>query len=445
MYRLLLIFAFAITLLSYGCNDPITIVNTPDEEIDIIYTEAYQVDTKTIEGEISSTYNLGVNFRTYLLGELDDPIFGKSTSNINVELDFLVGIPDFENAVLDSAVLIMQYDTLGFYGDTTATYNIEVRQLTEIMNADTLNSDTVWSVDPTIIGSRTIIPSVSDSIIINNHLAEGEPQKIGPELRIPMEDDFGQMIIDADDSNYLSSESLLDFINGLQITATTDKSAMMGLNLNDLNNLSGLNKLRIYYTTPDTTEVFDFSFTARTASTFTHDFSGAQIEGYLTDENHNGDDFAFFQGMSGVEAEFSFPNLDELKDRIINNAELVYYSIADPNEVNIINDPIDISTLTYVNEDGERTLTTDATLGINPGPYSTVLGGNLELIDQANGIYRTTVNLTSHVNTVFNSDNLTTNVILTPLQRSERSSRSIIFGSGNPQYKPVLKITYTNI
>ncbi len=445
MYRLLLIFTFAITLLGSSCNDPITIVNTPDEEIDIIYTEDFVVETKTIVGEVSSTYNLGVNFSTYLLGSLDDPIFGKSTSNINIELDYLAGLPDFTDAILDSAVLIMDYDTLGFYGDSTAIYNIEVRQLVEQMNVDTIRSDTIWQVDPTIIGSRTIRPSAYDSLTIASHLAEGELIKIGPELRISLENDFAQMIIDADESNYLSSASLLEFINGLQITATTDKSAMMGLNLNDLNNFSGVNKLRIYYTGPDTTEIFDFSFTARSASSFTHDYTGAEMEGYIADENHNGNDFAFFQGMSGVEAELSFPNLEVLKDNIINKAELVYYSIADPSEMNVINDPIDVATVTYINEDGDRTLTTDASLGINPGPYASILGGSLELIDEPNGIYQTSVNITSHLNTIFNSDNLTTNVILTPLQRSERSSRSIIFGSGNPQYKPVLKITYTNI
>lgn len=444
MYRLLLVFTFAITLLGTSCNDPITIVDNPDEEIDIIFEE-YEVDTKTIQGEVSATYNLGVNFTTYLLGELDDPVFGKSTSNINIELDYLIGLPNFTDAVLDSVVLIMAYDTLGFYGDTTATYNIEVRQLVEQMTGDTIKSDVMWDVDPMVIGSKTIVPSVYDSLVITNHLAEGALDTIAPELRIPMEDSFGQMILDADDSNYLSSESLLEFINGLQISASTDKSAMMGLNLGDLNNFSGINKLRIYYTDPDTTKVYDFSFTSRTASTFIHDYSGSSMEGYLADENHNSNDLAFFQGMSGVEAEMSFPTLDVLKDNIINKAELVYYSISDPNEVDIINSPVDLATLTYVNGDGERTLTTDASLGVNPGPYASILGGVPELVDQANGIYRTSVNLTNQLNTVFNSDILTTNVILTPLQRSERSSRSIIFGSGNPQYKPVLKITYTNI
>ena len=444
MYRLLLVFTFAITLLGTGCNDPITIVETPDAEIDVIYTEAYEVETKTILGEVSSTYNLGVNFSTYLLGALDDPIFGKSTSNINIELDYLIGIPDFDGAILDSAVLMMGYDSLGFYGDTTAAFTIEVRQLLEQMVGDTLLADTVWNVDPTVIGSRTIIPSIYDSITINSHISGGEPVVIGPQLRIPMENDFIQTLIDADPENYLSSESLLEFINGLQISATTDKSAMMGLALDDLNNFSGTNKLRIYYTT-DTTEVYDFSFTSRTASTFVHDFSGSMMEGYLADEDHNGDDFAFFQGMSGVEVELSFLNIEELKENIINKAELIYYSIADPNEVNFINKPIDLATLTYQNIENTRTLTTDASLGLNPGPYTSILGGSPVLVDEANGIYRTSVNLTNHLNTVFNTDVPTTNVILTPLQRSERSSRSIIFGSGNPQYKPVLKITYTNI
>lgn len=446
MYRLLLIFTFAITLLGYSCNDPITIVDGPgEEEIPVVFTDTFTVDTKTIQGEISSTYDLGINYTTYLLGALDDPIFGKSTSNIYLELDFQTSAPtDFDVATLDSAVLIITYDTLGFYGDTTARYDIEVRQMIEQMQGDTIESNQVWATDPTIIGSHSIVPARYDSLTIASHLVEGEAVTIAPQLRIPMTNSFAQTLLDADAANYADRQALLDFVNGLEISATTDKSAMMGLDLGDITNFSGINKLRVYYTT-DTTKVFDFSYRSRTASTFTHDVVDSEVENYIIDESHNSDDRAFFQGMSGVEVEFSFPTIEELKDKIINNVELVYHSVSDPNEVNIINDPVDLATLTYVNSESERTLTTDASLAVNPGPYVNILGGNPILIDEDNGIYQTTVNLTSQFNTVFNRDDITSNVILTPLQRSERSSRTIIFGSGDAQYKPVLKITYTNI
>lgn len=449
MYRLLLIFTFAITLIGYGCNDPITIVDNPDVEIDILFTDTFSVDTRTIVGDITSTYDLGINYTTHLLGALDDPIFGTSTSSIYVELDFLTALPsDFDLSLLDSAVLVIEYDTLGFYGDTTARYDIEVRQMIEQLSGDTINSNQVWATDPTIIGSRSIVPGRFDSIFVGNHVVDGQIDSLGPQLRIPMTNSFGQMLLDADDANYSDSEALIDFINGLEISATTDKSAMMGLDLGDITNFSGVNKLRLYYTDDTTARIFDFAFRSRTASTFVHDVVGSEVEPYLTDGNHNDDDFAFYQGMSGVEVEISFPTIGELEDRIINNAELVYYSVSDPSEVNIINKPVDLATLTYINEEENRTLTTDASLGINPGPYTSVLGGNPVLVDQINGIYKTTLNLTSQFNTVFNSDGLlTSNVILTPLQRAERSSRTIIFGPGaaDLEFRPVLRITYTNI
>jgi len=447
MYRLLLIFTFAITLLGVSCNDPITITDIPGQvEIPILYTDTFSVNARTIEGEITSTYDLGVNYSTYLLGELDDPIFGKSTSKTYIELDFRSGTPsNFEGTTIDSAVLIIGYDNLGFYGDTTARYDIEVRQMIQQLEGDTIESNQVWATDPTIIGSRSLIPSRYDSLEILNHVEEGVIDTVGPQLRIPLTNTFGQMLLDADGENYLSRESLLEFINGLELSATSDKSAMMGLDLGDAANFSGINRLRLYYSEVDTAEIFDFSFTSRTASTFEHDVTGSELANYLANENHNGNDKVFVQGMSGVEVEFSFPTIEEVRERIINRAELVYYSISDPNEVDIINAPIDLATLTYINDDEVRTLTTDASLGVNPGPYSTILGGTPVLVDEENGIYQTTVNLTSQFNTVFNRDFLTSNVILTPLQRSERSSRSIIFGSGDTQYKPVLKITYTDI
>ncbi len=451
MYRLLLIFTFAMTLLGYSCNDPITIELPNKNDIEIIYSDTYSVNSKTILGEISSTYDLGINYTTYLLGSLDDPFFGKSTSDIYLELDFAGSLPDFTNAVLDSTVLVVEYANNGFYGDTLAVYDIEVRRMIEQMEADSTLSDKTWMLDPTVIGSHSVVPSRYDSITIASHLVDGVDVKVGPQLRVPMSMEFGQELLDADPDNYTTSENLIEFINGLNISATSSTSSMMGLNFSDAANFAGNNKLRIYYKdiTPDSTtnEVFDFSFKARTASTFVHDIQGSLVENYIADEDYNNDDFIFFQGMSGVEAQMDFPNIEELRDKIINKAELTYYSVSDPNETNMINSPVDISTLTYVDIDGERTLTSDASFGVNPGPYGTVLGGIPQLIDETNGIYQTKVNITSHLHTVFSQVGVSTSVILTPLQRSERSSRTIIFGSGtsNTDYKPVLEITYTNI
>ena len=444
MYRLLLIFTFAITLLGYSCNDPITIGIPTNTDLDIIYTDTFAVKTKTVQGEVTSTYDLGVNYTTYLLGSLDDPFFGKSTSDIYVQIDFAGSLPDFTDAVLDSTVFIVEYAENGFYGDTLATFDVEIRRMLEIMDGDTTLSDKTWAIDPAVIGSRSFVPSRTDSITIASHLAEGVPINVGPQLRVPMTMDFGQELINASSENYSDSDALLEFINGFNISATPSSSSMMGLDFSDVSNFSGINKLRVYYTTPDTTKVFDFSFRSRTASSFTHDVEGYAMKDYLADEDFNGNDLAFFQGMSGVEAQFDFPSVDELKDKIINKAKLTYYSVSDPSETNMINIPVDIATLTYKNIDGERTLTSDASFGISPGPYTSILGGVPVLVDEANGIYQTTVNLTSHFNTIFNQDGISSSVVLTPLQRSERSSRTIIFGSGNVEYKPVLEVTYTD-
>ncbi len=445
MYRLLLIFTFAVTLLGYSCNDPITIELPEKDDIEIIYTDTFSVNSKTIQGEISTTYDLGINYTTYLLGALDDATFGKSSSDIYVEIDFAGSLPDFTNATLDSVVLIVEYDNNGFYGDTLATFDIEVRRMTEQMTGDSTLSTKTWSVDPTIIGSRSIVPNRFDSIAIGSHLDPGTTINVGPQLRIPMTMEFGQELLDADPENYTDSDALIEYINGLNISATASSSSMMGIDLSDVTNLSGTNKLRVYYTTPDTTEIFDFSFRSRSASTFVHDTQGSKVENYLANENFNNDDFAFFQGMSGVETQIDFPSVEILRDKIINKAKLTYYSVSDPSETNVINTPVAISTLTYIDSEGERTLTSDATFGINTGPYSSILGGLPVLIDETNGIYQTTVNLTNHLHTVFSQEGVSSSVILTPLQRSERSSRTIIFGSGSVQYKPILEITYTNI
>ena len=50
MYRLLLIFTLALTLLGYSCNDPITIGIPTEDDIEIIYSDTFSLNTKTLLG-----------------------------------------------------------------------------------------------------------------------------------------------------------------------------------------------------------------------------------------------------------------------------------------------------------------------------------------------------------------------------------------------------------
>ena len=44
MYRLLLIFTLALTLLGYSCNDPITIGIPTEDDIEIIYSDTFSLN-----------------------------------------------------------------------------------------------------------------------------------------------------------------------------------------------------------------------------------------------------------------------------------------------------------------------------------------------------------------------------------------------------------------
>lgn len=446
MFRSHWIFVIAIAILSISCNDPITIGTDIEDPIELVFTDTITLDTKTVQGDTTATFTLGVNNTTYLLGALDDTYFGQSNSEIYFELRYGSTLPDFQGSTLDSVVLVLQYDTLGVYGDTTAVYDVEIRQMDERMEGDTIRSNRTFALQSDIIGSKSFVPRLTDSIMIDSHTdTVTDLVTISPQFRIPMTTAFGDFLFNADPINYVDDETLEEFIKGLYIKATPSSSSMIGLNLGDANNLSGANALRVYYTDEeDVKRIYDFTLSSRTFAHFDHDISGSAVEAYLADEDFNGDDLAFYQSMSGVEAEFSFPSIIQFQDAIINKAELVYYStILDP-QMDQVLDPIDLTTTTYINTDGERVLTVDASIAISNGPYTSVLGGVPERVGDLN-VFKHTINMTNHVNTLLNNPELARNVRLTALQRSERSSRTIIFGSGASQYQPVLRLSYTNI
>lgn len=455
MYKFQLLAALVVFLLATGCNDPITIGSEIETNIDVQFTDTLQLKTSTVSSEPNATFSLGVNYNTYLMGELNDPVFGKSTSDVymNVGLTFA---PDFSGAFLDSMVLLVKYDTLGFYGNRLASYDIKLHQLTEKVEGDTINSDQVFAYGDDIIGGRyysSINPR--DSVEVENHLDSSKIVKKVPHLRIPFDYQFAKTFLEADSATYSSVEDFEEFFKGIYMTASTSDNGMIGLDLGDVTNSSGtgsagINSIELYYHYFDNLAeqvngVYKYALSPVTFSHFEHDYAGSVVEPYLEDPDYNNRDLAFYQGMAGVETVIDFPHIRNFSDKIINKAELIYYGTIMPEPTpDYIWDPVDIATVTYLNEDGEQVLTADATIGLSPGPYSSFLGGIPTQVGDT-PIYKHTINLTNHFSSIINNPERVTSIKLTSLQKSERSSRTIIFGSGdNSQYKPVLKLTYTN-
>lgn len=181
----------------------------------------------------------------YILGAINDPIFGKSSAEIvtsysipNTAASFSFG----NNAVVDSVVLQLRIgNDSTWIGDVNAIHDIKVYEMTEKLSYDSVYySNRNYSKSTTVVGSynQKFSPtdSLSDTYIYST-------VKIPPCIRIKLSDDFKQKLQNA---NTFNSSNFYDIYKGFAIVDESNFGVGQGgfwyLNLN-----SSYTSMVVYY------------------------------------------------------------------------------------------------------------------------------------------------------------------------------------------------------
>ena len=445
----------AIIVISIGCNDGSIIGNDllENEAIELAYDDNFELVAKTIRGDSIATYRVGTTASTYLLGELDDPVFGKSSSVIYTGMTVGSSTPDFSESTLDSIVLELEYDSTGFYGDNNVVHNIEVFTVEEDwLNRDTIYSDETFATSMMPVGAKSFVPDFrGDSIRFQVRVTDVDSFiTLSPRISIPLDNAFGQMILDNTDAT-VNDTSLIDAFKGLYIKSTTDGSSMMGLNFIKSGTISTIiPKVAVYYTqqTDDGPEKRTYNYLLRDEpySEFKLDNFGSPVGNSINDVIA-GEDFFYNQGMSGVNSEVTLPDLSSLKGNLINSAQLVLTIADDENE----SYPYNARFILSKYEDGvsgDRELIEDLVKdGVTLTTGLAILDGAPKRTVHENGDSITTVtfNITDYTRNLINSDEVTSPLVVSPVGRSESARRTIFCGSKHPDYPAKLRIAYTII
>lgn len=311
-------------------TDSIGLDVDPSTGIAGTFTDTVTVRTSTVREDSILTNSLN----QYPLGYFNDPILGKTTSNIALSLTMANSSTTFGTApTLDSAVLVLHYGD-EFYGDSTSKFQIEVRQLAESLNkAKSYYNNTSFNVNSAIIGNQLVTVRRKDSVKITE-IVTGKPDVIktkAPQIRIPISASFiNNNFINAAATNFSTQALFMKFIKGLHLRVNEAQSSGAGgiafLNLSDSS------RLDIYYKTKsgatvDTTKIsFPISNGSEpVAAQFTHDYSGTSVQTQLNNPTTQYD-VTYVQGLAGVRTKVRFPYLDKLKELgniTINKAELI--------------------------------------------------------------------------------------------------------------------------
>lgn len=430
------IWAFVLLFLVTGCEEA-TLVGSDilaGEQLELGFNSETKLTASTVTSELLDTRN---NF-TYMVGQLDDPIFGKTNAELYMTIIRDITLPDLTDATVDSLVLIMEHDTSGIYGDTLAMHQLQVFRMREsILDFDTIYNNQSFMTDMTPIGETMIGVNPFDSLTIKDP-ATGEDERIPAQIRIPLDVAFGEEIVAAL-PDIETDTGFVSVFNGLKVTSIPDRSSLLGINPQGT---SGLAKMTMYYHKGEDTTTVNFRIVTNTSAFIEHDQSGYPIDEFIGDPL-KGDSLLFMQGMAGPEVELDLDDVRNLGDIFINYAIL---------ELTIAELPMDneglyrtvSNTITTEKQEGETLLTEDVLSVLNTSNFTNVFGGNIQS-EEVDGVTvrKVRLNVTRQVKKIIEDPSYDSKINVSPLFKIERPQRMVFYGPGHSMYPAKLNITFT--
>lgn len=380
-------------------------------------------------------------------GQINDPVFGRSQSDIYTLFRMNSLNPNFKNATVDSIVMYLNYDGLGIYGDTLQAQTLRVHRLdaSALIQWDKdYYSNQSFPVGQQIgeVTNFLPTPNISTTLFDTTNKA--------PYVRIPLDNAFGQEILNLDSLDRTADTTFWRKLRGIRITAEPAGSpgAMLAF---DLNNTT-FSRVRMYYKlatdTSSQSRTYDFSFVGGNKLTnFTHDYSSVPVGSQI---NQEPGDYLFLQGMSGLRMKVEIPYAHLMGKIAVNKAELEL-SIADYPGDNPLLTPARQIVLTEILGDTTVSLTSDVlySLGSTGTGGFDRFGGFPEMeTDNGMSINRYRLTLTRRFQAMADNssgDIKNQTVYLNVYPQSRSAMRSIIFSPKSSTFPAKLALKFTKV
>jgi hypothetical protein len=318
-----------ILIAASSCNEESVVglnVQPASDLLNVGWKDTTTLVTTTVREDSLHTDNSVIVGADALIGTYIDPVFGKTSASLYTQLRLPTNSPDFGiNPQCDSIVLSLTYSS-GFYGKKERKQQrISVYQLSGTMSEtnDYYSNNTLSYLSNDLANGHVFTPRPTTNVVVMG-------DTIKPHLRVPLENNFGQVILN--NPAHLASNSLFqNFTKGLYITSDLVSPVSGEGNILHFKMGDAQSKLTIYYHNSNTINNdslrYDISLSSVTRySAFSHDYTTAYsyLQNALTTASV--DTALFIQSLAGTKAKIEFPYLMNWKDSgkiAINRAELV--------------------------------------------------------------------------------------------------------------------------
>ena len=418
---------------------------TDSEFTSVEQTDTFSLTARAIKSDSVTTapiYELlssSSDFRRpYMLGALNDPVFGRSTASLFTQFMLPSNNIDLGSDLqLDSVVLNLKFqDGSDVYGDANSTVNLQVFEVNDDMeNYTVYYSNQSFNYKPFPIGEKTnfnfkpyttrfdtIITIDPDSGIEEVDLQE--VQEIS-NLRIKLNDELGNRLLNQSGSiNFANRANFLQFFKGLYIKTAVDGNAIATFDL-----LATTSNVTLYYSQGENEELaiaFPINSEVAAINNFSHQYDNTPV-GDIIGQDLN--ETLYLQAMAGVGFSFDIPHLQNLGDVAVNKAELTLTVLPGTNtEYETANELV--FTVVKPNDEGTERVTVT--------PKSVITANGSELIQ-----YKLVFNVYTQ-RILFGETEGNVNKIFINAQ-SINPNRVILGGPNHPDYPMKFNVVYSII
>ena len=269
--------------LCVACSDSISLGSDIVTQGDVeVVVEDLEVPVTLIRQDrvISNSSNLSSSLM--MVGNLNDEEYGQFSASAYFNATLLTGLPEgIENATLDSAVMILRYDTLGRYGMDRSVHDLELYELVEtleITDGDTLFTTDGFELQPDPIWTGTRTVGHTDSIDIQEYLAD-TTIRVVPELRIPLDNRRWFDVLTEDDT--LDNTLLGERVPGYALLSTSDNNSVIGLNLGFSGQTNNASRIDLFIENDTIKTILRIPLGQDRQNQILHDKAGSAVGGLI--------------------------------------------------------------------------------------------------------------------------------------------------------------------
>ena len=443
MIRKLFLLSFVATIFSwFACNkaSEISAFIEENNEILVAATEL-PINTTVVPPDSVLTYSSSFFTTTFFSGALNDPYFGKSKAILNFQIG-ASSEPDLTDAILDSAILTIAYDTVRqIYGPSTNALAFDVFEITQDLDLDsTYFSNAKIAVDPVKIGSIDgLFPATNAmvNVVEPNNRTGFDTVQLRPHVRIPLTAEFGNKLLSLTPDDFISNDKFREKIQGIRLSPVSDDGGMVYFII-----YNSISRVSLYYTQNDTAKLLNLPVRNDNVAfnTYEHQVDGYPVGDLYTDMSV-ADSILFIQSMQGPDIGIEVSDLSPIEGATVNRAEITFKMTYISGDDTASYRPIDQFVLYEVGPEGQRLLVEDAALALDAGSIR-LFGGN-PIFDESDNSIRYTMLLTDQIRDMLSGE-ATKKMTLSPLSKGTAPFRSTLFGSSHTSLSaPKLTVTFS--